>query len=849
MKSPQLYSVLNFNTDELFMNEGYIFLDDEQLEQHKKLQQDNLLFRQTRLITNDFDKYNKYIIFVGCHGIKQSNSTEKSDKLREILKNGFYVNQRKFVICESSGSMTRNAILSFVDYKIKDKLDEVIKMGNYVEDVVVSKYRAYRGLLLSSCLIIEKNIPKIVVVKERDNIIKDVRIRYLADEKSSFLNDAGEEVTYNRKVIKDKTQDIVENCFDGFGIMHPIVAERISREFGLGAAFNSCIIRLPYIKGCVHKVDYTSFFVERGVEYIKDIWGTEHNVYEPMIIIDESMYKGYKYFKYYDDYRDWDYYWEMFEKYHHGMGIAKYNFSEDEEKAYTRGNYQILQDLDLEYSDFKKLSDTTMNYFEQIMDGDMSYMLAFLGLVGGTNKAVSSYTKAVEKDFRMLGEEGVRNNIKHLLKGYVDDAKAGKIWLHGCFKFAAPDIIAFMEHVGGLEVRGCLGKQQMWTRGKIGYEVGKQYLITRNPHITSSEHDVVTMTTNEQIEKYVAHLQNVCMVDMYSPHMNRLNGMDYDGDILFVLDEPTMIKGVNMDNPMVMDVDDKITIEPEEYNEHNICELILHNLDNRIGEYSNYATCYHNKMRKTEKTAKIHRDYIATLSVMTGKEIDAAKCGVRFNLPKQISKYARPLPYFMKFAGEYYQRLHQFNKYRSNMNSLCYDIERWENTKKTRKFIPDFDYHLMIDESIELNEERFAQVKQIYEDFNKLVRMLLLERSKCADWEKNKEWIKRYMNITKKEALAFDVNWNYYYGEYRKKLLAVTKNKAELVNYLVLLCYEKYPKSSKKILWSVAGDWVVDNIKQVNEEILVRDKQGDVEILGERYKWEKVECAEREERD
>ena len=52
-------------------------------------------------------------------------------------------------------------------------------------------------------------------------------------------------------------------------------------------------------------------------------------------------------------------------------------FSEDEEKAYTRGNYQILQDLDLEYSDFKKLSDTTMNYFEQIMDGDMSYMLAF----------------------------------------------------------------------------------------------------------------------------------------------------------------------------------------------------------------------------------------------------------------------------------------------------------------------------------------------------------------------------------------------------------------------------------------------------------------------------------------
>lgn len=847
MKSPQLYSVLNFKTEELFANDGYVLLDDEQLEQHKKMQQDNLLFRQIRLITNDFDRFNKYIIFVECHGIKQNNSTERADKLREILKNGFYVNQRKFVISESSGSMTRNAILSFVDHKIKDKLDEVIKMGNYVDQVVVSKYRAYRGLMLSSCLIMERNIPKIIVVPERDNIIPDVKIRYLADEQTKFLNDADEEVVYNRKVIKDGVRDIKENCFDGFGIMHPSVADRIAKEFNLGSDFNSCILRLPYIKGCVHKVDYTAFFIEHGIEFIKDIWGVEHSVYEPMIIMDESMYKGYKYFKYYDDYRDWDYYWEMFEKYHHAMGIAKYNFNEDEEKYYTRGNYQILQDLDLDYNEFKKLSDVTMNYFEQIMDGDMAYMLAFLGLVGGTNKAVSSYTKAVEKDFRMLGEEGVRNNIKHLIKGYVDDAKAGKIWLKGCFKFAVPDIIAFMEHVGGLEVKGCLDRQQIWTRGKIGYEVGKQYLVTRNPHITSSEHDVVTMTTNEQIEKYVAHLQNVCMVDMYSPHMNRLNGMDYDGDILFVLDEPTMIAGVHMDIPIVMDVDDKITIAPEEYNEHNICELILHNLDNRIGEYSNYATCYHNKMKKTEKTKNIHRDYIATLSVMTGKEIDAAKCGIRFQLPKQISKYARPLPYFMKFAGEYYQRLKQFNKYRSNMNGLCYDIERWENTKKTRKFIPDFDYHLMIDDSVEFNEETFAKIKEVYEDFNKTIRMLLLERSKCSDWEKNREWIKKYMGINKKEALAFDVNWNYYYAEYRKKLLSITKNKAEIVNCLVKLCYELYPKSSKKILWSVAGEWVVDNIKQVNEYVLVRDKHGDLSILGEHYRWEKADNAERAE--
>lgn len=840
MKSPQLYAVLNFKVDEIFLSDGYIYLSDEEINEHKKLQQDNLLFRQIRLVTGDNDKFNKYIIFVECSKVKQSNSTEKADKLKEILKNGFIINGVKYVICESSSSMTRNAILSFIDYKIKFKIDEIIKMGNYVDDTVISKYRAYRGLMLSSCFIMENYTPKIIVTKEYDNLIKDVRIRYLADEWSQFNNERGEVVKYKKKVIKDDVRDIKENCFDGCGIMHPTVAERISRMFGFGEKFNSCIIRAPYIKGCVHKVDYTKFFMDRGVEWIKDIWGVEHSIYEPMIIIDESMYKGYKYFKYYDDYRDWDYYWEMFEKYHHCMGIAKYNFSSDEEKYYTRGNYQILQDLKLDYSEFKHLSDVTMNFFENVMDGKIEYMLAFLGLVGGTNKAVSCYTRAVERDYSMLNEEGVRNNIKHLIKGYVDDAKAGKIWLKGCFKFAIPDLIAFMEHVGGLEVKGCLGAQQMWTKGRIGYEVGKQYLITRNPHITSSEHDVVVMESNEVIENYLGHLENVCMIDMYSPHMNRLNGCDFDGDILFVLDEPVMISGVDMSVPVVMDVDDKITILPQDYNEENICELILHNLDNRIGEYSNYATCYHNKMKKTEKTRKIHEDYIATLSVMTGKEIDAAKCGIRFNLPRQISKYARPLPYFMQFAGDYYKILKEFNKYRSNMNSLCFDIERWENTKKTRRTTDDFDYHIMIDDGVEVDDDTLEKVEEVYLDFNKTIRRLLLEKSKCKDWEKNKEWIKKYMAINKKQAMAFDVNWNYYYDMYKDKLLSITRNKALLVNCLVKLTYERYPRSTKKILWSVAGDWVVGNIKVVNEQLLVRDPDGDISILGENYRWENI---------
>ena len=35
-------------------------------------------------------------------------------------------------------------------------------------------------------------------------------------------------------------------------------------------------------------------------------------------------------------------------------------------------------------------------------DGDISYMLAFLGMVDGTNAAVSNYTRAIQKNYEML---------------------------------------------------------------------------------------------------------------------------------------------------------------------------------------------------------------------------------------------------------------------------------------------------------------------------------------------------------------------------------------------------------------------------------------------------------------
>lgn len=860
MKSPKLYKVLNFNLKEIIEENFMIIGDNQYIKNHLKYTSDNQEFRQIRLITNTNDKMNKYIAFVEFDG------GTKADDLKSIVRNGFRFNDQEFVLSERSGSMSRTGKLSFVDKTIAQELDKRISMDNRIDKTVVSKLSAYRGLMLTGCHMLENYMPKIIITKGLDKTIKNVKIKCLHDRQDSFENENGEIVEYTKKVIEEETRDIEIDCFDGMGIVHPLVVEEIAKELELPKDINTMIVRACYMKGCIHKVDYTKFFVDHGVEWIEDVWGVKHSVYEPMIIMDKSMYKGFNYFKYYNDYRDWEYYLSKLEEYDHVFGIAKYNFNERDEKIYTKANYQILQDLDLPFEDFEKLGDKTLKYFQKIIDGDETYVKTFLGICGDKYKLSSNYIKAIVKNPQMLKQEGVVNHVINLLKGNINDAKCGKLYLKGCFKFAVPDLILFMEHIGGLEPKGCLGFQEFWTRGKCGYDVGKEYLITRNPHICSSEHDVVTYRSNELIEKYLSHLQNVCMIDCNSPHMARLNGCDFDGDLLFVLDEPTMIKGVDMSIPVTIDVQDKITVEPDYYNIDNIEKLIINNSSNRIGEYSNYSSCYHNKMKKTSKTKKIHDDYISTLSIFVGKEVDASKTGVRFNLPKAIAKYARPIPYFMKYRSPYYATLKDFNKYRSNMNAMCFKIENWERKIKYTRTYDDFDYTIMIDNNIEDNQDIFDKIEKIYLEFVNLSKNLIIEQrslntygdnrikqvkdknnltikeiKNLQKYEKAKEYIQdNYLNVNKKFAKEYQVDWAYYYEDYKNKLLKITNNKKLIVNCIVKLCYEKYPKKSKKILWAVVGDWLPNNIEQVNHSIPCLDDNGEIEILGERYSLKEI---------
>ena len=275
-------------------------------------------------------------------------------------------------------------------------------------------------------------------------------------------------------------------------------------------------------------MDYEKFFEERGVRFITDIWGVQHDVSpgsEPLMILTEGQYKGYSYFNKTGTIADWEEYWYQFKKYNHCFGIAKWQFDSDIEPLMTRGNYQILQDLELTYDEFKTLATPSIDWFEKITDGDPVYTYCFLGMFADKHKALNDYCAAILKNPAMLQEEGVRTYIVNLLSKYRDDMKCGKIWLPGSFKFLAPDLIMLMEHIGGLPLEGALGADEFYCFDRRGVMNGER-LIERNPHICKSEHVILNATNSPLLEKYCSHLVNVCMLNCKSITPQRLNGAD-----------------------------------------------------------------------------------------------------------------------------------------------------------------------------------------------------------------------------------------------------------------------------------------------------------------------------------
>ena len=314
------------------------------------------------------------------------------------------------------------------------------------------------------------------------------------------------------------------------------------------------------------------------------------------------------------------------------------------------------------------------------------------------------------------------------------------------------------------------------------------------------------------------------------------------GDLVLVVDNDIMRNAVDRNAPIVLDIDDKVSADAEIDTKDARYKLILRTLKSWIGEYSNYASVYHNKRPKTVEQKQKYERFIDIISVLAGKSIDYAKSGVIYHMPRHIAKYGRPLPHFMKYRDPYYAR-QKLSKSPSNMNRLCWELERWDWGIRWKRTFPEFDYHIMIDDSTKYDDETASAVETVYLEFGTETRKVYLEQSRIRKYE-DADVRKKY---TASEAKRYRADWKGHYDLYRRKCHAACPDEKALANILVRLGYEKYPKRDKRIMWNVAGEGIVANIKQVEKLVLPkRDPVGKLSYLGRNYSMCEVNSSELE---
>ena len=292
-----------------------------------------------------------------------------------------------------------------------------------------------------------------------------------------------------------------------------------------------------------------------------------------------------------------------------------------------------------------------------------------------------------------------------------------------------------------------------------------------------------------------------------------------------VVDEPLMMKGVDRNVSILIDVDDKAAALEQEDTPENRLKVILLGMHSLIGECSNCSTTYHNKLPHTITMKKEYERYVDILSITCGRAIDAAKTGLAIKIPFTIAKYGKPVPYFMKHAKEYYARQKDLRKGQSNMNRLCWEIEKFEKKLKWFKRDRVFDHRLMMDESIEVDQSILYALEEIYKNYNKEAQQM----------RRDEMSIQRELGGKDK----FKLCWDSFYDRYREQSYTICPDKKMLVNALVVLCYEMYPRGTTAFLWNIAGEFIADNVKQVETHLpaLVSDN-GDFKYLGKPYRME-----------
>ena len=686
-------------------------------------QDDNALFYQTmcvlrgdaftgtpggQLVTDLSD----IIFYMDFSGIFDRSGARKKHLIRqekakalfrpEGISLDFGSGAHRYLAFERSGSMSRQARLSFIREDFYDAVRRRIMMDMTIGDCQLSKLYAYNGLMLSSGI----RIDGIGIDRPHRVVVIDNPTRTGRNVSVITVEDDGTQRSTRKYRRVEKKEDIEITCFDGEGLISKEYARVVDEKLCGKKVHTSFQIRMPYVKGMLHEVDFKDFLTLCGTDTITDLWGMEHSVRDVDVILTKSMFKGYGWLT--ASGMSWEDYWAVFRKYRHALYIT--NVSKEKPEKTTELNYQFLNTVSLKADEFRPADlpdgwdhspeedprnwltkQTELAYYSFCADESFrqNYFLEKFERVSwwerhqGKDQILAAVLK---KNPSFINEPVYAKRLEDEADKIVEQYAVGRLIVAGDNRYLSGDLLDFLafllptvpprkrrQRMFYSTVMTDHFPESSFYAPQAAYAHDDACTLLRNPHIARNEELQLSFYDAKEERKqmrhyYFGHLTDVVMVDSNMLAAERLGGADYDGDMIKTISDPILNACVrrnynlyryekhksltNIENiPLLMIP----TAQPQIRNADDWearFETVRSTFSSRVGQICNAALdrsiIAYNENSDAEERERC-REETETLAILTGLEIDSAKSGIRPNLDEYLTHKAVKRSAFLKY--------------------------------------------------------------------------------------------------------------------------------------------------------------------------------------------------------
>ena len=605
----------------------------------------------------------------------------------------------RYLAFERSGSMSRQARLAFIREDFYDTVCRRIMMDMTIGDCQLSKLYAYNGLMLSSGI----RIDGIGIDRPHRVVVIDNPTRTERNVSVITVEDDGTQSSTRKYHRLEKKEDIEITCFDGEGLISKEYARVVDEKLCGKKVHTSFQIRMPYVKGMLHEVDFKDFLTLCGTDTITDLWGMEHSVRDVDVILTKSMFKGYGWLT--ASGMNWEDYRTVFRKYRHALYIT--NVSKEKPEQTTELNYQFLTTVSIQGDEFRPADlpngwdhspetdernwltkQTELAYYNFCADESFrrNYFLEKFERVSwwerhqGKDQILAAVLK---KNPHFINEPIYAKRLEAEADKIAEQYAVGRLIVAGDNRYLSGDLLDFLNCLPVTKT-GTSKKANTFINFRWGLELNHQNFfapsaayqsshvctLLRNPHIARNEEmQLYPLEDRKNLhDQYLGHLTDVVMVGYTSLAAERLGGADYDGDMIKTISDPILNECVKRniyhDPPRPRSVFSRShnlpllmipTVQPQIRSADDWearFETVRSTFSSRVGQICNAALdrsiIAYNENSDAEERERCWEE-TETLAILTGLEIDSAKSGIRPDLDEYLTHKTVKRSDFLKY--------------------------------------------------------------------------------------------------------------------------------------------------------------------------------------------------------